>query len=251
MASEDSDREDRTVLSLRAPAPDSQWAYGSDLEQTADVYLPQTPNGHPLVLVHGGFWRPEYDRAHLRPLASALARVGHPVLSVEYRRIPGEPAAALDDLALAVDRLALAAPPGWPTQPATIIGHSAGGHLALLLAASGHPSIGSVVALAPVADLALAEEFALDVDAVVAFLGGHVPAHPEFDPITRDPLVPVTIVHGARDSLVPLALAKSYSAAHRSVRVMTIADIGHFELIDPRADAFVQLLSVLGAAGIE
>ena len=63
-----------------------------DPEQVADVYAPTADRpGRPWSLVHGGFWRPDYDRTHLRPLAAALADVGYLVVSLEYRRSPGQP----------------------------------------------------------------------------------------------------------------------------------------------------------------
>jgi len=251
MPHEDLDGEDRSVLSRPAASPHAQWSYGPGPEQVADVYLPADATGGPLVLVHGGFWRPEYDRAHLRPLASALAAAGHPVLSLEYRREPGRPEASVDDLHLALDTLATQPPPGWPSVGSTAVGHSAGGHLVLLLAASGHPSIDAVVALAPVADLRMGEEQALDEDAVTAFLGRSSTDRSRFDPAQRPPAVPVTVLHGARDSIVPIALTHSYAAGVDLVTVRELLDSGHFELIDPEADAFADLLSVLAAAGIE
>jgi acetyl esterase/lipase len=251
MASEDSGHEDRSVLERPSPPPAAQWSYGPDPDQVADVYPAAHPSGAPVVLVHGGFWRPEYDRMHLRPLASDLAGAGHPVLSLEYRRVPGDPGVAVADLLLALDRLRGEPPAGWPSTPSTVIGHSAGGHLALLLAASGNPSIDAVVALAPVADLRQAEQAALDGDAVVAFLGGPASTRPELDPTAREPAVPVTIVHGDADAIVPIALTQSYSKAHPSVRVVALPETGHFALVDPRSDAFAQLLSLLAATGIE
>lgn len=80
------------------------------------------------MLLHGGFWRPEYDRAHTGPLANALAAAGHLVAIPEYRR-SGWPD-TFDDVAAALDLLA--GPLPHPvTGHTTLVGHSAGGHLAL------------------------------------------------------------------------------------------------------------------------
>ena len=251
---EESDGEDRSVLFRAAAEPDATWAYGPADAQSADLYLP--PGGAagavPVVLVHGGFWRPEYDRVHLRPLARALADAGHAALSIDYRRIPGEPDTTVADLRLALDRLASDPPQGWPAGPATLVGHSAGGHLVLLAAAQAGPVIGHVIALAPVADLRMAQASRLDGDAVPAFLGASADDRPDLDPARCPPAVPVTAIHGTRDSLVPLALSESYAAAAASdVRLVALPGTGHFELIDPNTDAFRQLLSVLAATGIE
>src|SRR5687767_5756925 len=108
-----------------------------------------------VALIHGGFWRPAYDRVHLRPMAAALRDLGWEVVSIEYRRVPGDPDATVSDVRAALSAAA----------PDVIAGHSAGGHLALWAAAT----MGlKAVALAPVADLRLAEELNLDGGAVKA-----------------------------------------------------------------------------------
>ncbi|MFD0787453.1 alpha/beta hydrolase, partial [Micromonospora azadirachtae] len=78
----------RAVLSRPAPDPDHTVAYGEHPDQIADLREPTVRgSARPLVvLVHGGFWRVEYDRRHLGPLAAALAGLGHPVAQLEYRR---------------------------------------------------------------------------------------------------------------------------------------------------------------------
>eukprot|EP01037_Dinobryon_pediforme_P021564 gene21564-22460_t len=56
-----------------------------------DVYHSQSGPASigPLLLIHGGYWRAEYDRGHLRPLAIYFASVGWEVALAEYRREPG------------------------------------------------------------------------------------------------------------------------------------------------------------------
>lgn len=241
------DGEDRSVLSRAERPPDRTWRYGEHHDHVADVYLPDAPDASaPLVvLVHGGFWRPEYDRSHLRPLAAALAGHGAVVVSLEYRRVPGEPDTTIGDLKQALD--ALSREPWASGRPVVVAGHSAGGHLALLLAAQ--PGIGRCVALAPVADLDAARELGLDGDAVAAFTGDL--DRPDLDP-TRGPHphADVVIVHGAADSLVPVELSRSYARAHPA-RVIVLDETGHFELIDPQSGAFGEVLTAISPAGIE
>jgi acetyl esterase/lipase len=241
--------EDRSILGRAAPAPDQGWSYGSASDQVADVYLP-FPTRSPrrtVVLVHGGFWRPAYDRTHLRPLAAALAARGHRVLSLEYRRVPGQPDLATGDVRQAVS--AIQADPGSPGRPC-VIGHSAGGHLALWLAAQPGPAV-DVIALAPVADLAAAERLGLDGDAVRAFLGAEPHARPDLDPVHLAPAGPgVALLHGASDSLVPLSQSRAYAEAHRGTRLTELPGVGHFELIDPAAQPWPTLLKLLDG-GIE
>ena len=59
--------------------------------QVADALMEILEARGVVVVIHGGFWRPAYDRAHLRPLATALREEGRTVVSVEYRRVPGDP----------------------------------------------------------------------------------------------------------------------------------------------------------------
>jgi pimeloyl-ACP methyl ester carboxylesterase len=221
------------VLTRRVREPDATWRYGEAAEHVADHYegLGGRP---PIVLVHGGFWRPDYDRAHLRPLAVALADRGHPVLSLEYRRVPGDPDATLTDLLAAHDALP------WPDP--IVVGHSAGGHLALLLA--GHRGR-RCVALAPVADLLRAEALDLDGGAVRDFLGGAAETRADLDPTRLGPVaVPATLLHGEQDGLVPPDLSRSCAEATGS-RLVILPGAGHFAVIDPASTAWAVLVTEL------
>ena len=254
--------EDRSVFEIVPEPPDDTWRYGPLADQVADVYLPDSdvpdsdvpdsdvPDSElaqklPVVLVHGGYWREHYDRMHLRALASALAHDGRLVVSLEFRRIPGNPDATVHDLELALDRLPLLlATHGY--EAFALAGHSAGGHLALLLAhRSTSDALAGCVALAPVADLVLADELDLDDDAVRAFLGVPARERPDLDPARQPaPDVPVRVLHGLRDSLVPVGVADAYCAA-TGIRLDELADCAHFELIDPRSNAWPHLLTAL------
>ncbi|MEU5866491.1 MULTISPECIES: alpha/beta hydrolase [unclassified Nonomuraea] len=211
--------ENRAVLTRPAPGPVRALRYGPDADQVIDLW----PDEGPVVaLVHGGFWRPEYDRTHLRPMANALHRAGYSVAAVEYRRRPGDPAATVADLRAAVGLL----------QPSVVVGHSAGGHLALCAAPAG----AAVLALAPVADLRLAARLGLDGGAVTDFLGGPPDDHPGLDPVRLPaPAGPVVIVHGTADERVPVELSESYAAAHPAASLVRVPGAGHFVLIDPES----------------
>lgn len=251
----DEGHEDRAVLTRPAPAPTRTFAYGADPDQVADIYLPARITRPAVLLVHGGYWRPEYDRVHLRPLAAALAERGHPVVSVEYRRVPGRPDLTLDDVRAAAAALPLALPECGPDVVAVATGHSAGGHLVLWLAAQADlPAVGAALALAPVADLGHAHELGLDEGAVADFLGAHPDDRRDADPRHLPPTVPVVVIHGDRDRLVPLAVARSYAQAH-DVPLATVEDAAHFAVIDPLAPAWQAVLreldGVAAAAGIE
>lgn len=243
--------EDRSVLSLPAPGPDVVLRYGDDPDHVVDVrFGGPGAEGRPLVVVvHGGFWRPAYDRVHLRPMTAALADAGWTTAAIEYRRVPGRPDDTVDDVGAALGFLA-AAPElvGRSDGRLGLAGHSAGGQLVLQAAAVVRvPALAGVVALAPVADLRLGEELALDGDAVRAFLGQPAAGRPDLDPVRQPaPTTAVTIVHGAADEIVPIGLTRSYAAAHPGVLLVEVQG-GHFGGIDPRSTAWAAVLRALAA----
>jgi acetyl esterase/lipase len=238
--------EDRSVLEREAPAPDETWAYGTGPDEIADVYRPPSgaPEGTPVLLVHGGFWRPDYDRSHLRPMAAALAAAGHVTVLIEYPRRPGKPDATVDAV-----RQALALVGEVVEAPVVVVGHSAGGHLALLAAQPRGTNARAVLALAPVADLAMADRLGLDDGAVRDFLGRPAVDCPDLDPTALPrPAIPVTLLHGADDTLVPLELSESYFSTGPSDLVV-LDGIGHYEPIDPLSGAWPAVIAELSALG--
>jgi acetyl esterase/lipase len=194
-----------------------------------------------VVLLHGGFWRQEYDRSHLRPMAAALAADGVSVLLPEYRRVGGAGGwpATFEDV-----RAVMAAGPSRAgSASVVVVGHSAGGQLALWAAVAAAPvGLAGVVALAPVADLAEAHRLGLDDGAVDALLGGGPDDVPEryraADPLVLDdPSCPVTVLHCPDDERVPYALSWAYVRRHPSARLADVTG-GHFGVIDPTSAAW-------------
>jgi pimeloyl-ACP methyl ester carboxylesterase len=223
----------RDILTRPAPPPDATVRYGDLPDQVADV----RGAGHQtLVLLHGGFWRPQYDRAHLGTLSAALAAEGFTVYTPEYRRTgwPG----MFDDVAAFLDGL---------TGDPVLIGHSAGGHLALWAAVrhnlpadcrwhtSRRPA--GVISLAGCSSLANTDAWGLDVDAAAVMMGGSAADLPDryalADPAALLPLdVPVTLIHGDRDGRVPIAMSEQFAAAS-GARLIVLGGIEHYALIDP------------------
>lgn len=243
--------DDSEVLTRPAPGPDVTLPYGEHPEQVVDVRLPGGHGGPaPLVVVvHGGFWRPEYDRAHAGPQSAALADAGYVVATIEYRR--GDRERLLSDVRTALDAapaLAERAGPGGVDAGRTVlVGHSAGGHLVLV--AAQRPGAAGVVALAPVADLAAAEAAGLGGGAVRDFLGGPASDHPGLDPARLGPpAVPVHLLHGLDDDRVPAEQSRRYAAGHPGVTCELLPGTGHFALIDPLSAAWPRVLSAVARA---
>ncbi|MGY1835965.1 alpha/beta hydrolase family protein [Blastococcus sp. SYSU DS0510] len=240
--------EDRSVLTRPSAPPDDVLRYGPAAEQVADVRLAAAaPSDRPLlVVVHGGFWRPAYDRAHLGAMTEALAQAGWRTVAPEYRRVPGRPGLAVADVHAALQAVA-GRPDLTGGRQVLLAGHSAGGHLALHAAATAAAPPAGVLALAPVADLRLGQALGLDGDAVAAFLGEDADRRPDLDPARLPgPATPVRIVHGTGDGVVPPELSRSYVRAHPAAG-LHLVPCGHFALIDPRSDAWPEVLGALDA----
>lgn len=256
----------RSVLTRPAPPADATVRYGPEPEQVFDFRAPTEPTAAPrrlVVVIHGGFWRSEYDRTHTGPLAADLAGRGYPVAQVEYRRT-GQPGGGwpgtFDDVAAAVaGACAYAAsvlPPDRMAEgPPVLIGHSAGGQLALWYAAVAPQRVTGVLALAPVADLAEAHRLDLDGGAVAALLGGDPDRFPHryaaVDPCRLTPArIPTVILHGALDQQVPLELSRRYlarapAASRAAIRLAELPACEHFGLIDPRSPAWPMVTTSL------
>lgn len=261
------------MLETPAPPADARIPYGNAAHQFGELRLPRGEGPHPVVVVvHGGFWRAKYDLEHVGHLCADLTSRGYATWSLEYRRV-GHPGGGwtgtFEDVSLGTDSLrTLAARHPLDLGRVVVLGHSAGGHLALWLAGRGRLEPGQplhvprpleprgAVSLAGVVDLERAQALRLGDGIVETFLGGTPEQVPEryrlASPAALLPLgVRQVLVHGAEDTIVPLSLSAGYHArATRlgdSVRLVSLPGAGHFELIDPRAQEWSRVIEAVAS----
>ena len=210
-------------------------AYGEHPDQVIEHFPADAPNGRTEVVVHGGFWRPRYDRSHARPQARALAELGYDTWLPEYRRMPGDPSASIGDLLEALAAAHLATP--------ILIGHSAGGQLALIAGLRSAPA--GVISLGGVVDLERADALGLGEGAVRAFLGTAAVNRPDLDPVQcTPPGFPVELVHGTEDADVPAELSERLASAW-GCGLTILPRVGHMPLIEPDRAAWARVIAIL------
>jgi len=241
------------VLTDTQPPANARLHYGDDQFQFGDLRVPEGTGPFPAAMfVHGGFWRARYDLEHAGLLCAALTKSGFLTLNIEYRRV-GNPGGgwpgSFEDVTAGYQFLRQLAGK-YPIDPKHIlvIGHSAGGQLALALAAH-YNSIRAAVSLAGVLNLRRAWELHLSHDAVAEFLGGPpalVPEHyDEASPAELEIRRKQLIVHGVRDQTVPVEMSRDYVKQKRAKReeitFLELPSSGHYELIDPDSSAFLNI----------
>ena len=256
-------------------------AYGPDPLQIGDLWLPprRGPGASPVVLmIHGGCWQTAVaDRTLMDWAAADLAARGIAVWNIDYRggdRPGGGYPGTFLDVARAADRMpALGAQYRLRTDRIVAVGHSAGGHLALWLAArarlpaggaltpAGRPlALHAVIGLGALPDLAAARDLPgndCGATGVPLLVGPATAARPDPMADTSIPRllplgVPQTLVTGARDRTAPTRLADGYAAQARAagdpVRTLVMPGAGHVELIAPGTAAWTAQVALIRAA---
>lgn len=237
----------REILDLAPPAADQRIPYGSGEQQFGELRLPRGRGPHPLLIsIHGGFWRSAFNLGHMGHLCAALAERGVASWNVEYRRLGQEgggwPGTAQDVAqgAAYIERLAQDYPVD--TSRVIVAGYSAGGQLALWLAAHNKTKFRAAVSLAGVIDLQRAWELNLSDGVVAQFLGGSPADCPEryaaASPIGLLPFrIPTRLIHGTHDSRVPIEMSECFlaraSEKNEDCALIRLDGSDHFELIDP------------------
>jgi acetyl esterase/lipase len=275
------------LLERERPEPDATIAYGPDQMQKVDLWLPAGRGPHPTVLmVHGGCWQTGIaDRRIMNWIAADLRRRGIAVWNIDYRgvdRSGGGYPGTFADAAAAADALRdQAARHRLDIEPLVAVGHSAGGHLALWLAARraasrrppgpliprGSPllaadplPIDTVVSLGGLPDLELAATppgSGCGTEVIEKLVG---PPTLNIRNVYADTSVPrlaplgirQVLINGLQDRIIPTSYAEDYAKKMRAsgdkVRIRMIDRTGHVELIAPETAAWAAAVEEIEAA---
>lgn len=257
---------------LATTRPDHEIAYGGDALQYGELWLPaKSPNPSPVVvLIHGGCWRADLPGPELvRFLADDLRKKGVAVWSLTYRRVGhagGGYPGTFTDIARGVDHLhTLREKYSLDLSRMVVTGHSAGGHLALWVAARSRIPAGSALrvdaASTPIAFKAVVGIAAIPDLAYFARAGAHACGEKTVDQLVdsanrktsaalanapfRDTspseLLPLGVkqilIHGVFDGIVPPSIGWRYQTMAKdkgeNIELVTLDNAGHFELIAP------------------
>lgn len=217
-----------------------------------------------MFMIHGGFWQSVFDLKHIGYLCVALTRKGIITCNLEYRRV-GDPGGGwpgtFQDVSLATDHIVetVSSDSRFDASRAAVMGHSAGGHLALWLASRHRIPKSSLlhsvqkhrllraVSLAGVCDLRTGWKQRLGRGAVARLMGGSPDQYPErFDAGSPIELLPSgsrqVLIHGTDDDVVPASQSERFVEKAEQVGdrpiLVKLKGVGHFELIDPESDAW-------------
>lgn len=259
------------------PKPDATISYGDDALQKVDVWVPAAPGQHPVVLmVHGGCWTTSIaDRSLMNWIADDLRKSGVAVWNIEYRGVDrpggGYPGTFRDAGAAADALLKHATEFHLDTKRIVAAGHSAGGHLALWLAARARIArssplytaqplkIARVISLGGLPDLeatAASPDNGCGVDVVAQLVGKPGSRIDVYADTSVPRLLPLGVrqdlVNGREDKIIPLRLGTGYETQARAkgdrVALHIVDRTGHVELIAPETAAWGKAKQIIGEA---
>ena len=238
------------VLAVPYREADLTHNYGKNQFQFGQLWLPATtPARASLVLIHGGCWLNQFDITYSHGLSSALADAGFAVWSLEYRRTGDEGGAwpgTFEDIIAGINSLndidAI------ESENLAILGHSAGGHLALLAGAQSElldmePDL--IVGLAAISDVVSYAAGSNTCQTVTPlFMGGDVSdrAQEYFDanPSNHGLHENTVLLQGDVDEIVPLSQATLSGA-----RTIISSGANHFDWAHPGTLAYRRLVELL------
>jgi acetyl esterase/lipase len=249
------------LMQLPTPAPGQKIAYGKDSLQFGELRLPTEGKGpFPVVVViHGGCWLAQYNYQYMNHVSDALTKAGYATWNLEFRRVGnsrGGWSGTFLDVAQGVDfvrQLAKQYPIN--AKKVIVMGHSAGGHLALWAAARKNIAktselytndplkVKGVVALAGIPDLATYASAPGSCNSAVPQLMGGLPSQVPSRYAAGSPMqlkpssAHLRLVQGEKDPIVPIAQAQNFVAEVQKkgsdAKVLLLPNAGHFDLVAP------------------
>ena len=250
----------KDLATLSTSPPSSVITYGDDpLQriyhwQAAGVNERLSSSASAVIYIHGGCWLNAYDYKHANGFYHALQEKGMNVYAVEYRRTgddgggwPG----SLNDVKSGIETALKHIAVKNQHSNVFVVGHSAGGHLALLSTDVLQKqydglNINAVVGLAAITDIT---SYANGDNSCQSATSSFMAATPEqapaayFDatPVITNVSLPVVLLQGDADSIVPQKHASLDGA-----KAVIIANGGHFDWLHSQSTSFNALLSVFG-----
>jgi acetyl esterase/lipase len=266
------------LATAQVPGESRRIAYGNDPMQIGELRLPSTKGPHPVaIVVHGGCWVAKLGNLdpravamdNMRPLASALTEAGIATWNIEYRRLDNEGGGwpgTFQDIAHAADFLrTLQRDHQLDLARVISIGHSAGGHLAMWLAA--RPKLAKtselyvdnplrlvgVVDLDGPADLKATlplQQPVCDRPVITELIGGSPEERPvryhDASPVELLPLgVPQAFFAGQMFVAHVAPYAEAAKRAGDSLQTSSYPNAGHFVFIDPQSDVWPQVMQTV------
>ena len=264
------------LANAQVPPGAKRIAYGSDPLQFGELRVPATKGPHPVaIVVHGGCWVAKLPNMearavaidNMRPAAAALTDAGIASWNIEYRRLGNDGGGwpgTFQDVARAADFVrSLAGEHELDVTRVVAIGHSAGGHLAMWLAARGKIAatsdlyvkdplrLAGVVDLDGPADLKATLPMQQPVcgsPVVTNLIGGTPEERPERyhdgSPIELLPLrVPQAVFIGKMFAGHAAGYQAAVERTSDTLQMTTLPEAGHFVFIDPQSDVWPQVLT--------
>ncbi|GAB3071286.1 alpha/beta hydrolase [Salinicoccus sesuvii] len=246
--------------------------YGNHPSQYGVLRAPSHQRNSPVIVsIHGGFWRQKYDLDENTPLTIDLTERGYATWNIEYRRTDEIETwkDTCEDVIDAINHLdTLQDEYSLDLSRVILIGHSAGGHLALWAASCIDMSnaeykkrlitpIKGVVSLAGVADLGKMWTIHTknNTDSPVStFVGGTPKEVPDdyhsASPIEQLPLnVKQVLIHGKLDQHVPVDVSIGYhdkaSSVDEDIELIILPEAEHFKIVNPDTDEWQTVVEAI------